>query len=257
MPLRVMVSAYPLAQLVEYVGGDALDVVDLAPPGVQPQDLSLTPARREMLRSARLVIDVGDGYQPEVEAAAVAADRRLAVLPKISDQPRPYQFWLDPYLMARAADVVAASLIAADPRARTQFVDGARNFQSVAASIESDFESTLTECAQQDFVTADDAFARMAASFDLDDVAVDAVGVNKASALVRQRSLPAVFSEAGAPSGAVEQVAHDSGARVESLDPMEVTPFAGTTPLDYFGAMEENLNALQGPLACDTTENFS
>ena len=43
--MEVVVSAYPLAVLVSYVGGKAVKVVDLAPPGASPQDLALRPAR--------------------------------------------------------------------------------------------------------------------------------------------------------------------------------------------------------------------
>jgi ABC-type Zn uptake system ZnuABC Zn-binding protein ZnuA len=255
--MLVVVSAYPLAQLVSYLGGKALDVIDLAPPGARSQGLSLTPAQQSMVRAALLVIDVGDGYQPRVEAAAATAHRHISVLPAVSRQARPYEFWLDPYLMARAATVIAGALTTADPAEREQFQNGARDFQAVANSVESDFVNNFTQCARNEFVTADDAFGRMAASFDLADVAVTTTGVNKAVALVVQGSLPAVFSEIGVPSGAVQQVARDSRVSVKSLDPMEITPSAGTSALSYFSVMEEDLTALEGPLACDTSEDFA
>lgn len=255
--LRVVVSAYALAQLVSYVGGNAVEVTDLAPPGVPPQDVSLSAAQRALLHSAGAVIDVGDGYQPAVEGAARSAPRHLAVLPAISGQARPYEFWLDPGLMAKAAAVVARTLTAADPGRKAQFANGSRDFQSVAASIGADFESTFTQCSRLDFVTADDAFGRMAASFDLTDVAVDKTGVNKAVALVTQRSLPAVFSEVGVGSGPLQQVARAARVAVKSLDPMEVAPAPGTAALSYFAVMEEDLTSLEGPLACDVTGNYS
>ncbi len=101
-PIEVVVSVFPLAQLTSYVGGTAVHVVDLAPPGTQPQDLSLSAAEREEIKHAAVVIDVGDGYQPEVESAAGSARRHLSVLPAVSKQGNPYEFWLNPYLMADA-----------------------------------------------------------------------------------------------------------------------------------------------------------
>jgi zinc transport system substrate-binding protein len=255
VPLRVIVSAYPLAQLVSYLGARATDVVDLAGPGAQPQDLAMTPARWSAVRSAALVIDVGDGYQPAVEAAAATARRHLSVLPAISRQVQPYQFWLDPDLMARAAAIVAGALATADPGQRRQFGNGSQDFQSVAASIESDFESTLSGCSRSELVTADDAFGRMAARFDLTDVSVAQAGEKKAAALVAHGPLPAVFSEVGVTSSTLQQVARSTGAAVKTLDPMEVAPATGTTALSYFGLMEEDLTALEGPLACDTSDD--
>lgn len=38
---------------------------------------------------------------------------------------------------------------------------------------------------------------------------------------------------------------------------MEVVPAAGSTaPRTYFGIMEEDLTALEVPLACDTTDTY-
>jgi len=238
--------------LTSYVGGTAVHVVDLAPPGAQPQDLSLNAAQREAIERAALVIDVGDGYQPEVESTASSARRHLSVLPELSKQARPYEFWLDPYLMADAATVIAEALAAAEPTERTVFEDGSRNFGAVASSIESDLDSTFTGCTRNEFVTSDNAFDRFAASFDLTDLSVGTLGVEKTAALVRQGSLPAVFSEVGVPSGEVQHVATSTGVTVKSLDPMELAP-AGQAPLTYFGVMEEDLTALEGPLACGTT----
>ena len=137
-PIDVVVSVYPLAQLTSYVGGTAVHVVDLAPPGTQPQGLSLNAAQREEIERAAVVIDVGDGYQPDVESTASSARRHLSVLPEVSKQAKPYEFWLDPYLMADAATAIAEALAAAEPAERTVFEDGSRNFGAVASSIESD-----------------------------------------------------------------------------------------------------------------------
>ena len=248
---------YALAQLASYIGGKAVRVVDLAPPGAQPQGLPVTAAIKEAIQHAALVIDVGDGYQPQVEAAATRAHRVLSVLPGVSKQPRPYEFWLDPYLMAKGATLIARELSATDPAAKREFENGSRNFQSVASSIESDFESTFTNCTRNEFVTSDGAFQRLATSFDLVDVAVDVAGVGKATTVVRQYSLPAVFSEVGVPSGLLQQVAQATGATVKTLDPLELAPPpGGPAPLSYFSAMEYDLTALEGPLACDTTGNY-
>jgi len=253
-PIEVVVSLFPLAQLTSYVGSTAVHVVDLAQPGTQPQGLRLSAAQRAEIDHAALVIDVGDGYQPEVESAASSARRHLSVLPAVSKQARPYEFWLDPYLMANAASAIAGALGGAEPAERSVFEDGSRNFAAVATSIESDFESTFTDCTINEFVTSDDAFERLASAFDLTDVAVNTRGVAKTAALVRSSSLPGVFSEVGVPSGEVQQVATSAGVPVKSLDPMELAPSpAGPAPPTYFAVMEDDLTALEGPLACDTT----
>jgi zinc transport system substrate-binding protein len=251
---EIVTSAYALAQLASYIGGKAVQVVDLAPPGAQPEGLSLTAAGRAAIEHAALVIDVGDGYQPQVEAAARSARRHLSLLPELSKQAQPFEFWLDPYLMSKAAVLIANQLVTVDPTERRVFENGSRNFQSVAVSIESDFESTFTDCTRNEFVTSDGAFQRLAASFDLVDVSVDATGVKKSADIVRQYSLPTVFSEVGVPSGLVQEVAKSARASVASLNPLELAPSpGGPAPLSYFAVMEFDLTALETPLACDTS----
>ena len=253
-PIEVVVSVFPLAQLTSYVGGTAVHVVDLAPPGTQPQGISLSAAERDEIEHAAVVIDVGDGYQPEVESAATPPGGTCRYCPAVSKQANPYDFWLDPYLMADAATVIGEALTGAKPAERSVFEDGSRNFAAVTNSIESDFESTFTDCTINQFVTSDNAFERLASSFDLTDVAVDTLGVKKTAALVRASSLPAVFSEVGVPSSQVEEVATSAGVPVKGLNPMELAPSpAGPAPPTYFAVMEDDLTALEGPLDCDTT----
>ncbi|MGH9107674.1 MAG: metal ABC transporter substrate-binding protein [Acidimicrobiales bacterium] len=256
-PLPVVASTYPLSRLVSYVGGPEVSVVDLVPPGERAQGLSLSPGQRAELGRAKLVVDVGDGYQAQVEAAARRAPMHLSVLPAISKQARPYEFWLDPKLMSRAADAIARALAKADPASKRQFHNGDLDFQSVAESIESDFVNTFTTCPKTVFVTSDGAFGRMAADFGLVDIVVGTEGVKKAVAAVAKYSLSGVFEETGVPAGPVEQVARATRAGIKTLDPMEMTPAPSVKPLSYFSVMEQNLAALEGPLACDTTENFS
>jgi ABC-type Zn uptake system ZnuABC Zn-binding protein ZnuA len=253
---EVVTSVYALAQLASYIGGSEVRVVDIAPPGAQPLGLALTASGRQAIEQASLVIDVGDGYQPQVEAAAASARRHLALLPRVSKQAKPYEFWLDPYLMSKAAVLIAKNLTAADPAGRTEFDNGSRNFQSVATSIEDDLDTAFTSCQHNEFVTSDGAFQRFASRFDLVDVSVDATGVKKTTTLVRQNSISAVFSEAGVPSGQLQEVAKSAGVTVQSLDPMEVAPFPGApAPLSYFAATEYNLTTLEGPLACETGDD--
>ncbi|HET9060953.1 MAG TPA: metal ABC transporter substrate-binding protein [Acidimicrobiales bacterium] len=255
--LQIVASAYPLAQLAQYLGGKYVQVTDLAPAVVQPQAMALSSRQATLVHHAGLVVVVGDGYQPAVEDAAAHARLHIALLPAVSAQALPYEFWLDPTLMGTAAKVLAASMSKADPAGANQFGNGARDMESVTSSLSSDLQSNLANCAKKDFVTEDGAFGRMAAAFGLHDVAISSAGASKAAALVRRQNLPVVFAEAGTGNGDVEQVAAMTGAGVKTLDPMEVAPPPGTRPMSYFAVMEEDLSYLQAGLSCDTSANFS
>jgi len=254
--IEVVASVFPLAQLVSYIGGSYVHVTDLPGAGVQPQGLVITKAQRALIERASLVVDVGDGYQPEIEQAAAKARHHISLLPAVSKEVLPYQFWLDPALMSDAASHIAKALDEVDPAASHDFDNGLRDFQSVASSIESDFDDTLSDCSYDHFVTADDAFGRMAAEFDLVDVPVDTTGVAKTLSAMSTYSITDVVSEVGVSSSELDRVAQLAHAQMASVDPMELTPPPGTTSLSYFATMEMNLTNLEGPLACNTSENF-
>lgn len=255
-PLRVVATVFPLAQLTSYIGGTYVRVSDLVPPGVQPQGAALTPAMKHDLASAQLVVELGDGYQPEIEAVA-AKKKHLAVLPAVTKQAKPYEIWLDPYLWSSAAGAVAGALSAVDPAGTRSFDNAKRDFQSLAFSVASDYQSSLSECPLREFVTADDAFGRMASAFSLTEVPVSTTGLNKTVATIAQYSIPDVFAEQGVASQQVSAVARAAHVGVKTLDPMELAPVPGTKYQSYFAVMEDNLSSLEGPLECDTSLNYS
>ena len=192
-----------------------MQVVDLAPPGAQPQGLRLSAAQRREIGEAGLLIDVGDGYQPQVEQAR--AKLRLALLPALSARPGPYEFWLDPSLAGRAASLVAKALARADPAGRPQFQNGARDFQALVSSLNADYESSMSTCSGDRFVTSDDAFERLAATYNLVEVAVSTSGAGTVAALVTKDRIPVVFSEVGVPTGPARQ--SRAGRRRASEEP--------------------------------------
>ena len=76
----VVAAFYPLAYAAEQVGGDAVDVTSLTPPGVEPHDLELTAAQVAEIAAADLVLYI-KGFQPAVDEAVAqqAADRAIDV----------------------------------------------------------------------------------------------------------------------------------------------------------------------------------
>ena len=79
-PLRVVAGFYPLAYAAEQVGGDAVEVINLTPPGGEAHDLELSPQQVAEVSEADLVLYI-PGFQPALDEAIAqgAADRALNV----------------------------------------------------------------------------------------------------------------------------------------------------------------------------------
>ncbi len=85
-PLKVVAAFYPLQYAAEQVGGAAVEVTNLTPPGAEPHDLELTPQDVVLIGEADLVLYI-PGFQPALDEAIAqeAADRSLDVTTAIPD----------------------------------------------------------------------------------------------------------------------------------------------------------------------------
>ena len=95
----VVASFYPLAFAAEQVGGEAVSVENLTPPGAEPHDLEVSPSDVSEIKSADLVLLLGHGFQPQLEDAAGSGPEVVALLdtPALDLHPDgdPH-VWLDP-----------------------------------------------------------------------------------------------------------------------------------------------------------------
>ena len=125
-----MASFYPLAEAARRVGGSAVDVHDLTPPGVEPHDLELSPKEIEAIATADVVLYLGGGFQPAVEDAIGEAEGvpvdLLRGMPVEAGDPH---VWLDPRLMADLVRRVQTALTRAAPADAARFASNAAAYQ--------------------------------------------------------------------------------------------------------------------------------
>ena len=70
--LVVSAALYPIAEIVQRVGGDAVEVVNLTPPGTDAHDVELTAKQVQKLEESDAVFYFGDNFQPGTQKAITA-----------------------------------------------------------------------------------------------------------------------------------------------------------------------------------------
>jgi zinc transport system substrate-binding protein len=256
----VVAAFYPLAFAAERVGGRAVDVKNLTPPGTEPHDIELTPREVADVQRADVVLYLTHGFQPAVEqAAAGATGKRLDVLNGIglrrgvgdeAGKSDPH-VWLDPILFARIVERIGAAL--GRPRrgaalaARIRALDGR-------------YRSGLAHCARRDFVTSHAAFGYLAARYHLHQIPITGIDPQSEPSPQRMKALiervsrehiGTVFFERLASPRLAETIARDAGARARVLDPIEgLTPDEQHRGATYLTLMGQNLSELRTALAC-------
>ena len=199
-PIRVVASFYPIAEAAARVGGDRVDVTNVTPAGSEPHDLELTTAQVDQLEDADLVVYLGKGFQPAVEAVAERRDGPvvdlLAELPVgegaiealeleeghggegeeeghaeeggegHGEMVDPH-YWLNPMLQSRAAGVIASELSKLAEGDAATFAANLERYQAALATLDREFETGLSGCARDQMVTSHAAFFYLADRYEL------------------------------------------------------------------------------------------
>jgi zinc transport system substrate-binding protein len=268
----VIAAFYPLAFAAEQIAGDAVDVVNLTPPGVEPHDVELSPRDVERLRSAEVVLYLGAGFQPAVEKAVedaegeavdVVADLELREAPdrahhdegeeEEADEEHALDphVWLDPLEFAAVATRIGRTLD--DP-------EGAERLASELRALDDEFESGLADCERREIVTSHAAFGYLAARYGLRQIAITGVtpeaepsarDLEEVVEEVRMHRASTIFFETLVSPRLGNTVARETGLRTDTLNPLEgLTEEQASRGEDYFSVMRENLTALRRALDC-------
>ena len=258
---QVVASVYPLAEAARRVAGVRLSVVDLTPPGVEPHDLELSTDDVETLNDAGVVLYLGGGFQPGVEAVAERSEGEsvdvLAEVPADGDDPH---VWLDPTLMARVVDVTQAALTGADPGGGPDFARGADGYRRELADLDAEFRAGLADCDRRLIVTTHDAFGYLARRYGLTEEPISGIDpesepdprrLAELADLVRRQGVTTVFTESLVSPRVAETLAREAGVRTAVLDPVEsLTETQIADGESYLTAMRANLRTLREALGC-------
>jgi zinc transport system substrate-binding protein len=257
----VVAAFYPLAWAAQQVGGDAVDVENLTPPGAEPHDIELTPGDIEDIQNADLVLYLGHGFQPAM--AKAVANRSGPSIDLLSGQelnsaPEGEEgltadphVWLDPIRFARIVNAVGRELNRPKPASRlTQRL----------RRLDAEYESGLADCQRHEIVTSHAAFGYLAARYGLRQIALTGVtpeaeptakGLLRLIDEVKTSGATTVFFETLVSPRLAETVARESHAETAVLNPLEgLTKDEVAAGQDYMSVMRANLATLKRALGC-------
>jgi zinc transport system substrate-binding protein len=255
----VVAAFYPLAYAAGRIGGSAVHVTNLTPPGAEPHDLELTPREVARIEQADVVLYLSHGFQPAVsKAAEQGSGKKLDILAGLPLRPTdgseagltadPH-VWLDPSLFARIAKKIGATLA----RPATPLV---RNLRT----LDRDYRHGLRNCKRHEIVTSHAAFGYLAARYGLQQVAITGLAPETEPSpqqlahvvqVVRRTHATTVFFERLVSPRLAQTVAREVGAHTAVLDPIEgLTGDEQKRGDTYLTVMRSNLAALRTALAC-------
>jgi manganese/iron transport system substrate-binding protein len=270
-PLRVATSITPLADLIENVGGERVEVTALVPLGDDPEGYDPTPADAARVNRARVFFENGLGLEGYLEDLIESAGNgQLEVVTLSEGLPALGGFgqgaeeggnphlWLDPRRAISYVEVIRDALSDLDPEGASVYVENAGRYTAQLVDLDKYIEQQVLTIppAGRVLVTTHDALPYFAERYGFIYLAV--VNANPESdpsaqeyaSLVRtvqENKVKAVFGEAGFSGRFISQLAADTGATYVA-DLYTDTLSDGPPGDAYLNAMRHNAEAIVGAL---------
>lgn len=266
--MKVLTSFYPLQFVVERVGGDTVEIGTITPPGAEPHNLELSPAKVAELADASAVV-FASGFQAAVDEAVVqtAPEHSIDVADAAQlstagggtaedDDAGDPHFWLDPERLGDVTDVVAERLGELDPQNAAEYAANADQLNQELSTLDEDFSTGLATCERRTIVVSHEAYGYLTDRYDLEQTGVSGIDpeaepaparIAKIRRVIEGQDVTTIFTESLVNPKVAETLAADLGVTTAALDPIESH---ADTSGDYLDVMRGNLSALREALGC-------
>lgn len=237
----VVVSIFPVADLVARVGGSAVRVETLLPPRASPATWEVTPAQVRALSHAAGYVTVGGGLDGWLESLAATTPglHRLRLTTGMqlrreakghgSETGNPH-VWLDPVLVRdEILPRISRFLQAVAPDDSAGIRERALAWADTLTRLDAEVRQTLASVPQRSFISAHDAWAYFAARYHLKSLGSiyespghepSARGLARLVDLARASGVHAILAEPQLAGTAGRALAGELHAEVIVVDPL-------------------------------------
>jgi manganese/zinc/iron transport system substrate-binding protein len=272
--LHIVASIGVIADAIQEVGGNRVEVHTLVPPGGDPHQYLLQPRDLKILNAADLVFIIGLGLEEAMSDVLVQADlsgRTVAVsggidraelLPATSSGGDAFDphVWFDVRLWVTATQAVADGLTRLDSASANFFLGNAASYQDQLLQLDEWMVARASEIPEERriLITAHRGFDYLARRLGLETMGVlgtgtaagvDSSAVDRVAAVVRARDVPFVFTETSLPReamAAVRRRVEARGGSVEVGGPLYSDAMGNPETVEetYIGMMGHDVNAV-------------
>jgi ABC-type Zn uptake system ZnuABC Zn-binding protein ZnuA len=272
--IAIVVSIYPLKDMVGQIGGDRVQVVFMVPPGASPHTFEPKPQDMVKVHKARLFVIIGAGLEFWADKAIRSAGGRdLKVLtlsdglpllsgtdghddhlPSHSRSADPH-IWLDPQIAKEMVNSIARALIELDPSRGGYFRENAERFKKEIDNLDAFIAGKVKTFRIKEYVTFHSAWNYFSRRYGLRVAGVieESPGkepspkhIARLAEEVKRTGAHVVFAEPQFSPKIAEVIASEAGAKVLFLDPNGGPGLPGRDT--YIGLMRYNLSVLESAM---------
>ncbi len=281
----VFVSVFPLYDVVKLIGGEAIELKQLVPHGVDAHGYEPSPRRIADLEKTDLFFYIGLGFEPWAEKAVINLEEAGIPAIKVSEvvslreiekesnhhnhdhdhdddhhHHGPYDphIWLDFDNMIKIGELVKEKITQQLPDHEEVFKENFSRFETKIKDLDEKYLEILSERNSDYILTSHAAFGYLADRFGLKEISVSGISPHaepsphNLSRLVREvkeHDIRFIFLETLASPRTAEVLAEEADLEILTLNPIEgLTREEQERGEDYFSLMEKNLENLRKAL---------
>jgi ABC-type Zn uptake system ZnuABC Zn-binding protein ZnuA len=276
--LRVVTTVAPLTSIVLQVGGNRIYLNGLIPPGIDSHTYEPKPSDAVILSRADIFIMNGAHLEGTSEAIARAnmkdpsriyklADNTLEgddeetgflydfSFPRAEGNPNPH-LWMNPLYALRYAELIRDWLSENDPANAGYYAENFERFRTVILQLHEAIlaDNVSVPPANRKLLTYHDSWAYWAREYGWTVIGAaqpsdfsepSAADVARLIEQIRAEGVPAVFGSEVFPSGTLETIARESGARfIDQLSDDEPPGKPDDPGHTYIGMLVENMKIM-------------
>jgi manganese/zinc/iron transport system substrate-binding protein len=272
-PIQATATTGMVADIVQNVGGDRVQVAGLMGAGIDPHLYKATPGDIRKLTDSDMVFynglhlegKMGDvlekiGERKPVVAVAEAIDNKQLLKPAAFEgNPDPH-VWFDVSLWMQAVEAVRDALVEFDTANSAEYKKRADAYLAKLKELHEYSKTQLATIpkARRVLVTAHDAFGYFGRAYDVEVMGLQGIStaseysvqdVQRLGDTISKRGIKAVFVESSVPSRSVEAVVQRSQAKGHALRIggtlySDAMGRAGTPEGTYLGMVRHNVDTI-------------
>ena len=230
--IGVVVSILPLAEFVEHVGGEKVDVSTMVPPGASPHTHEPTPSQLVAVSKAEVFVKVGSGVQFELAwmDKLIDTNSNMPIVDSsngvilMGNDPH---IWLSPLNAKIMVENICSGLIEVDPENESYYIQNRDEYLRQLAELDEEIRESLDGVESRAFMVFHPAWGYFARAYGLEQIAIEIEGKDpsvKDIANVIDEALEydikVVFASPQFNQQSARTIADEIGGKVESIDPL-------------------------------------
>ena len=185
--IGVVVSILPLAEFVEQVGKDKVEVTVIVPPGADPHLFELTPVQLKKISQAQLYVEVGSGLNFELtwmdKIKLIYKDMLICNssigITLVDKDPH---IWLSPRNAKTMVENISEALIKIDPLSQKYFKKNSIEYINKLDLLDKEIKARLEGLKNRRFISYHPSWGYFAKEYDLIQIAIENEGKEPSAA---------------------------------------------------------------------------